>query len=208
MKIDDELKELTETLAQMRKREKIPASRRRGVIRARLLEKYSMIQLTTFHTRIGWIGVAYNERGIVALRLPRDSRDESLASLQREFKDATIVDRAPDEIAREMTEYAAGQRRKFDLKLDWSSLRPFQRAVLEAANKIPFGETRTYAWVAQQIGNPKASRAVGRALATNPIPIILPCHRVLGSDGGLHGYGGGLPMKAKLLRLEGATLDL
>jgi methylated-DNA-[protein]-cysteine S-methyltransferase len=208
MKIDDELKELGRTLEQMRKREKIPASRRRGAIRAQLLEKYSMIQLTTFHTRIGWIGVAYSERGIVALHLPRGSRDESLANLRREFSDATLVDQAPDEIAREMTEYAEGQRRKFDLKLDWSALKPFQRAVLQAANTIPFGETRTYGWVAKQIGKPKASRAVGRALATNPIPIILPCHRVLGSDGGLHGYAGGLPMKAKLLRLEGAVLNL
>jgi len=208
MKIDDELKDLGQTLEKMRHREKIPASRQRGMIRAQLLEKYAMIQLTTFHTRIGWIGVAYSERGIVALHLPRGSRDESLTSLQREFKEAPVVDQAPVEIAREMTEYAEGHRRKFDLKLDWSSLKPFQRAVLEAANTIPFGETRTYGWVAKQIGMPKASRAVGRALATNPIPIILPCHRVLGSDGGLHGYAGGLPMKAQLLRLEGAALNL
>ncbi len=207
MKIDNEMKKLTETLAQMRQREKIPASQHRGAIRAQLLEKYSMIQLSTFHTPIGWIGVAYSERGIVALRLPRASRDESLASLHREFADAPVIDQPPDEIAREMIEYAKGQRRKFDLKLDWSSLKPFQRAVLETANKIPFGETRTYGWVARQIGKPKASRAVGRALATNPIPIILPCHRVLGSDGSLHGYAGGLPMKAKLLRLEGVRVS-
>ncbi len=208
MKMDNEFKELERTLAKMREHEKIPASRRRGAIRAQLLEKHTMIQLTIFHTRIGWIGVAYSERGIVSLHLPRDSRSEALANLQREFADAPVVDQAPDEIAREMIEYAEGQRRKFDLKLDWSVLKPFQRAVLEAANTIPFGETRTYGWIAKQIGMPKASRAVGRALATNPIPIILPCHRVLGSDGGLHGYGGGLPMKAKLLRLEGATLNL
>ncbi len=208
MKIDSELKELEQTLTRMKKREKIPASRRRGEIRAQLLGKYSMIKLSAFRTRIGWIGVAYNERGIVTLRLPRNSREESLKSLQQDFANAQVVTKAPDQILRELTEYTEGRRRTFDLKLDWSSLKPFQRAVLQAANKIPFGETRSYGWIAQQIGNPAACRAVGRALATNPIPIILPCHRVLASDGSLHGYGGGLPMKAKLLKLEGASLNL
>ena len=208
MKIENEFNPLTATLKKMRAAEKIPTPTRRASIRARLVEKFTPIHLTAFRTQIGWIGVAYSERGIVALKLPRGSRAESLASLQDEYSDAITIDPAPDDIACEMIEYAKGQRRKFDLKLDWSACKPFQRAVLQAANKIPFGETRSYGWVAQQIGKPKASRAVGRALATNPIPIILPCHRVIGSDGGLHGYGGGLPLKAKLLRLEGAILNL
>ncbi|MBI4787571.1 MAG: MGMT family protein [Chloroflexi bacterium] len=87
-------------------------------------------------------------------------------------------------------------------------LKPFQRAVLIAISKIPFGETRSYGWVAREIGQPNAARAVGQALHTNPIPIIIPCHRVIASDGSLGGYGGGLPMKAKLLQLEGAALNL
>ena len=204
MKIEGDLTELEQTLTRIKRREKIPAPLRRAEIRMWLVNKYSSIKLSTFRTRIGWIGVAYNERGIVTLRLPRHSRAESLASLQHDFVHAQVVAKAPDKILREISEYAAGQRRTFDLKLDWSSLKPFQRAVLEAANKIPFGETRSYAWIAQQIGKPAACRAVGRALATNPIPIILPCHRVLASDGSLHGYGGGLPLKARLLKLEGA----
>lgn len=208
MKMEDNLKGLTRALERMREREKIPAARRRGSIRAQLVEGYAMIQLAVFNTRIGWLGVAYSERGIVALHLPCNSRDQALASLQRDFADTPVVDQPPDAIARELIEYADGQRRTFELKLDWSSLKPFQRAVLQATHKIPFGETRTYGWVAQQIGKPTAARAVGRALATNPIPIILPCHRVLGSDGGLHGYAGGLAMKAKLLQLEGALLNL
>lgn len=207
MKIEGDLKELEQMLVRMKKRERIPVSQRRGEIRVRLLNNYLTIKLSTFRTRIGWIGVAYNERGIVTLRLPRNSRDESLRSLLQDFANAQVVAQAPDKILREITEYAEGRRRKFDLKLDWSSLKPFQRAVLEAANKIPFGETRSYGWIAQQIGNPAACRAVGRALATNPIPIILPCHRVLASDGSLHGYGGGLPLKAKLLKLEGVTVN-
>ncbi|MBI5029410.1 MAG: methylated-DNA--[protein]-cysteine S-methyltransferase [Chloroflexi bacterium] len=208
MKIEDDLKELERTLTRMKRREKIPVSLRREEIRLRLVPKYSTIKLSTFRTRIGWIGVAFNERGIVALKLPRGSRAESMSSLKSEFVDAEILAQPPDKILREITEYVEGRRRTFDLKLDWSSLKPFQRAVLEAANKIPFGETRSYAWIAQQIGNPRASRAVGQALGANPIPIILPCHRIIASNGSLGGYGGGLPLKVKLLKLEGAILNL
>ena len=126
--------------------------------------------------------------------------------LQREYPQGVWREGAPAEMLRELKEYAEGRRRAFELPLDWSSIKPFQRAVLKATSTIPFGETRSYGWVAHKIGKPRAFRAVGHALATNPIPIILPCHRVIGSDGGLHGYGGGLPMKAMLLKLEGAVL--
>jgi len=136
--------------------------------------------------------------------LPRHSRAQTLADLQSDFPRGVLVKEPPPAIARELIEYVEGRRNRFDLKLDWSSIKPFQRAVLQAAHKIPFGETRTYGWVARAIGKSQASRAVGRALATNPIPIILPCHRVLASDGGLHGYAGGLSLKKKLLQLEGA----
>jgi methylated-DNA-[protein]-cysteine S-methyltransferase len=78
--------------------------------------------------------------------------------------------------------------------------------VLAAISKIPFGETRSYGWVARAIGKPGAARAVGQALHTNPVPIIIPCHRIVASDGSLGGYGGGLPMKIKLLRLEGVAV--
>jgi methylated-DNA-[protein]-cysteine S-methyltransferase len=117
-----------------------------------------------------------------------------------------LQNHAPSEMLRELREYAAGRRRAFDLPLDWSSIKPFQRAVLKAASHIPFGETRSYGWIAQKIGKPRAARAVGQALGANPIPIILPCHRVIASSGKLGGYGGGLPMKVMLLKLEGATL--
>lgn len=205
--IENEFKNLTRNLHKVREREYIPASLRRAAIRANLLKGFTTMQLTAFHTRIGWIGVAFSERGLAALKLPRASRAAALADLQHEFSDAPVVEHAPDEITRELREYAEGQRRQFDLALDWSLVKPFQRAVLETANRIPFGETRSYGWIAKQIGKPQASRAVGRALGANPIPIILPCHRVIGSDGGLHGYGGGLPLKAKLLRLEGVAVS-
>jgi methylated-DNA-[protein]-cysteine S-methyltransferase len=88
--------------------------------------------------------------------------------------------------------------------IDWNGLSGFRRAVMEEALRIPRGETRTYGWLAERVGRPRAARAVGRVMATNPLPIVVPCHRVIGSDGSLRGYGAGLPMKAALLRAEGA----
>lgn len=164
------------------------------------------MHLAIFETRLGWIGIAFSERGLAGVQL-HATRARTRAQLQRAFPDATLVDAAPAHWTRELVEYAEGKRRAFTLPLDWSRLTPFQRKVLGATAQIPFGETRTYAWVARKIGQPRAARAVGRALATNPIAIVLPCHRVLGSDGSLHGYGGGLPLKKKLLELEGAQGD-
>ena len=88
--------------------------------------------------------------------------------------------------------------------IDWAGVSGFRRAVLEETMRIPAGETRSYGWLARKVGRPRAGRAVGRVMATNPLPIVVPCHRVVGSDGSLHGYGGGLDVKAELLRLEGA----
>jgi len=112
-----------------------------------------------------------------------------------------------DGILRQVGEYLKGKRRDFDLDIDWPVLASdFQRAALRVVFSIPYGQTRTYADVAAQIGHPLAYRAVGRANATNPMPLIIPCHRVVGTDGKLHGYGGkgGLKTKAWLLKMEGA----
>ena len=193
-------------LTALRQRERIPTSTRRAAIRARLLERFNEMNLAVFETQIGWVGVAFSERGLAGIQLPRATRAQTLANLQRDFPKAAVVADAPLEIARELREYAEGTRRQFTLPLDLSAVKPFQRTVLQVADSIKYGETRSYGWIARAIGKPRAARAVGRALATNPIPIILPCHRVLGSDGGLHGYGGGLPLKRKLLELEGALL--
>jgi methylated-DNA-[protein]-cysteine S-methyltransferase len=112
------------------------------------------------------------------------------------------------EAMKQVKEYLEGQRTKFDLPLDMSALSEFQRRVLTIALKIPRGQYLTYGDVAKAIGKPQASRAVGQALGHNPVPIVIPCHRVLGSDGSLHGYsgGGGLQTKAWLLQLEGASI--
>jgi len=105
----------------------------------------------------------------------------------------------------ELFEYLEGRRSFFSVPVDFSTMPSFQREVLERTYRIPFGETRSYARIAREIGNPRAVRAVGTALGRNPVPIIVPCHRVLRSDGSLGGYGLGLPLKIRLLGLERAT---
>lgn len=119
---------------------------------------------------------------------------------------ATVGTQDPGEhlgaITQQLDEYFSGQRTTFDMKTDLSETTDFRRAVLEHLTTIPYGETRTYTQVAEAVGRPRAVRAVGSACATNPVPIVIPCHRVLRSDGSLGGYAGGLDMKRTLLELE------
>ena len=113
--------------------------------------------------------------------------------------------RLADQARKEIHEYLRGERAFFGVSVDLSRVPDFQRRVLEAARQIPFGEARPYAWVAEQIGRPRAARAVGTALARNPVPLIVPCHRVWRSDGGLGGYLFGTDVKSRLLALERGT---
>jgi methylated-DNA-[protein]-cysteine S-methyltransferase len=108
-------------------------------------------------------------------------------------------------VRRQLEEYFAGSRQEFDLPLSPRGT-PFERSVWEELRRIPFGETRSYADVARALGKPAATRAVGRANGANPIPIVVPCHRVIGSNGSLTGFGGGLDAKARLLEIEGLSL--
>lgn len=151
---------------------------------------------------IGTLLIAVSEAGLCEITFTPDEQHllDRLDPLAHVERDRTKVAKA----RRELEEYFTGKRTVFDLPIDWSRIKPFQRAVLQAALAIPIGTVLTYQQVAQAIGKPKASRAVGQALARNPIPIVLPCHRVLGSDGSLHGYAGGLERKRILLELEGA----
>ncbi len=110
--------------------------------------------------------------------------------------------------AKELREYLNNKRTTFTIPIDWTPFTPFQREALQAVFRIPYGETRTYIDIAREINRPHAYRAVGAANGMNPMPIIVPCHRVIGMDGKLHGYGGGdgLPTKEWLLKLEGAVI--
>ncbi len=111
-----------------------------------------------------------------------------------------------DAVRRELEEYFAGERRAFDLPLDLTLAAPFGREVLRACARIPFGATSSYGAVAADAGRPRASRATGNALGANPVPIVVPCHRVLRTGGGIGGYTGGLEVKQHLLTLEGVLL--
>jgi len=160
-------------------------------------------------TPLGDIWVAVSENGLVAVDFP-STQDVFTVRLQNQR--AGKVEFAPEKVfavVEQLREYAAGERRSFDLAIDWSILRAFQRKALQATYEIPYGETRTYMEIAEQIGHPRAARAVGRAEATNPMPIVLPCHRVVGSDRKLHGYGAGAGLETKtwLLRLERALIS-
>ena len=162
----------------------------------------------TERTPLGVLWVAVTERGLAAVEWDSAKQDFD-AYLTKRLKRPAIL--SPEQTCLpllELTSYLRGDHRAFSFPIDWSLLRPFQRAVLQAIYAIPYGETRTYAEIAAQIGRVHAYRAVGRANATNPMPLVIPCHRVIGTDGKLHGYGGGEGLKTKewLLRLEGAVV--
>jgi methylated-DNA-[protein]-cysteine S-methyltransferase len=140
----------------------------------------------------------------VAGRQPRDPRD-IVAAMGKRGIDVVEDAARTTELRRQLAEYFAGERREFALRLAPEGT-PFERSVWDELLAIPFGETRSYGEIAQAIGRPGAARAVGRANGANPIPIVVPCHRVIGANGSLTGFGGGLAAKSHLLELEGLRL--
>jgi methylated-DNA-[protein]-cysteine S-methyltransferase len=157
-------------------------------------------------TPIGPLTLAATGSGVVKIAFGADESalDELAATVSPRL---VRLPRRLDELRRELDEYFAGHRRDFDVALDRRLSRGYRLSVLKELSRVPFGETVTYKDLAQRTGHPKASRAVGTAMATNPIPIVVPCHRVLRTGGALGGYGGGLDTKAWLLRHEGALLS-
>ena len=160
------------------------------------------------NTYLGDIWTAQSVSGLVAIDL---WGDQAIFAEQVYKLTGLQADYAPEhlsEITRQLAEYLDGERRRFEVEIDWSVMTPFQQDVLQIVCDIEYGRTRTYGDIARQLGKPQAMPAVGRANATNPIPIVIPCHRVLGADGRLQGYSapGGIETKARLLRLEGSWL--
>jgi methylated-DNA-[protein]-cysteine S-methyltransferase len=155
---------------------------------------------------VGELLVAATPRGVVRISyLDWFSEDETLQDLAARVSPRVLEAPARlDALRRELDEYFAGGRRRFDVKTDRALLGPFQRKVLSRTSRIPYGKVSSYSQVAAATGSPRASRAAGNALARNPIPIVIPCHRVLRAGGGLGGYAGGLDRKTQLLELEGA----
>jgi methylated-DNA-[protein]-cysteine S-methyltransferase len=158
---------------------------------------------------VGPLCLAMTERGLA--RLEFCEREEDFLTRLRQERRVEIL-REPERarpVLAQLADYLAGQRQFFDLKVDLRGRTEFQRQVLEGASRIPRGRVTTYGELARRIGRPGAARAVGQALGGNPVPIVIPCHRVLGGDGSLHGYSGGAGTRTKewLLRLEEARLS-
>jgi methylated-DNA-[protein]-cysteine S-methyltransferase len=157
-------------------------------------------------TPVGPLMLAATSAGVVRIGFGQEER--VLDELASEVSPRVVhLPGRLDEVRRELEEYFAGRRRSFDVPVDRRLSRGYRRTVLEALSReVPYGQTVSYKELAERTGNPKASRAVGSAMATNPIPIVVPCHRVLRTGGTLGGYGGGLDTKVWLLRHEGALL--
>ena len=184
-----------------------------------------------FATRWGWMGLAASGKGVRAIVLPKSSRqavERALAKRpgskfevrslgnggragQREEQNpqprTSNLERVLREAQQQLHAYLAGASRTLDFPVDLSSGTPFQRRVWRTALRIPYGRARSYQWIASKVGANRAARAVGGALGANPVPLIVPCHRVVAHDASLGGFSGGLPVKRRLLDLEG-TLPL
>ncbi len=167
------------------------AAQREGLVDAR----YDIVA-----SPVGDLFVASTPRGLCRISFTVEGSDEAVA---RVFG-ARVLRMPLDEVRRELDEYFEGRRREFDLPIDLR-VAPFHQAVLAELARVPYGRTDTYGHLAALVGRPSAARAVGTVMNRNPIPIVLPCHRIVGANGSLTGYGGGLPAKKLLLELEGAN---
>ena len=162
------------------------------------------VAYATLDTPVGRILLARTRRGLVQLSYLDGDEDSVLETLAGRISPRVLA--APqrlDQPRRELDDYFDGRRRRFETPIDWQLSRGFTRRVLRATARIPYGSVSTYKRVATQAGSPSAFRAAGNALGVNPLPIIVPCHRVLHADGGLGGYTGGLERKRLLLAVEG-----
>ena len=163
------------------------------------------LEYITFNTKMGWVGVLGSAKGLLCFALPQSSAQEARRLLGDSVNQATLSPRRFEDLMERLRAYFSGHKVDFPDELDLSAATAFQCQVWEITRLIPYGETRSYAWVAEQIKRPKAARAVGQALGRNPLPVIVPCHRVLNTDGKLGGFSEGLEMKRQLLFLESSA---
>jgi methylated-DNA-[protein]-cysteine S-methyltransferase len=162
---------------------------------------------TVIHTPLGWVAAAAREGKLVAVSLPAGTGAEARAALPAGAQLVT-GDELLSRFGADLQRYGGGER--VDLSrypVDLAGLPDFLRRALLAAREVPYGEVRTYQWVAERAGNPRAARAAGQAMHANPLPLVIPCHRIVGSSGRLTGFGGGLAMKQALLVMEGVACD-
>lgn len=160
------------------------------------------LHYATFRTNMGWAGVLGSKHGVLATTLPQSSAQKAREQLGDGVTYASWSPDAFKDLINRLSAYFYGAEVSFPDKLDLSQATPFQRQVWEITRLIPYGETRSYGWVAEQLDKPAALRAVGQALGKNPLPVIIPCHRVVATSGRLGGFSGGAEMKQRLLSLE------
>ena len=176
----------------------------------RLTPDAARLMACVFRTPWGWMGVSETTKGIDAVVLPKASRQAVLSELglsSAELPEGRISPRLREAQA-QLTGYLAGMRRSFDLSLDLSRGTSFQQKVWQTLQGISYGKLRSYQWVALRVGGRQYARAVGNAVGANPMPIVIPCHRIVAQDASLGGFSGGLPTKRKLLTLEGTLADI
>jgi O-6-methylguanine DNA methyltransferase len=165
-----------------------------------------------FHTRLGWSAAAWTSQGLSGLALPRKNREKVLRALHGSLPHLSAkfwekpLDSVPKAVRIQARKALNGRRFQFS-KFDISFLTLFQQKILRATSQIPWGQVRSYAWVAKKAGCSKGFRAAGQALNRNPIPIFIPCHRVIAAGGRIGGFGAGLEWKKRLLLLEGVTVN-
>jgi len=157
---------------------------------------------TLVDTILGWMGLLGSSAGLRRIVLPQPSPESARASLTQYSTKASPEASPFGDLPQRLRQFLEGKAVDFPDKLDFANSTPFQQAVWQVTHAIPYGETRSYACIARQTGKPHAARAVGQAMARNPLPIIVPCHRVIASSGNLQGFGGGLEMKRYLLEME------
>ncbi|TAK59958.1 MAG: methylated-DNA--[protein]-cysteine S-methyltransferase [Bacteroidetes bacterium] len=165
------------------------------------------VYCTSFESRIGKIYVASTDEGVCKISVPRESRKDFIGWIEQHFDLETVVDNRSrnKDVIDQLNRYFNGKLAKFNLGIDLMGT-PFQIRVWKELLKVEYGTTITYKQLAKRVKTPQAFQAVGRANASNPLPVIIPCHRVLGSNGSLVGYGAGIKTKEFLLRLEGAIM--
>ena len=174
-----------------------------------------------FESSWGWAGLAATDQGRCLVILPRRSRQEAQRATVWELRQGGFTEESPEasaqrsdahrwvkEAVEQVRRYLNGTARTLELRLDLRGGTPFQRKVWRLATRIPYGRVRSYGWLAARLGGRRYARAVGLALGANPIPLIVPCHRIVSHNGSLGGFSGGLPIKLKLLALEGSLAQL
>lgn len=161
------------------------------------------IRYNDLMTPVGRLFVASSEKGLMRILFPAEEGADPLATLRNESPDADLMEGQGENepVCRQLEEYFEETRTEFQIPLDLRGTQ-FQKTVWNAVTRVPYGQTRSYAQIAGDIGNPGSVRAVGAANGANPVPIVIPCHRILGADGSLTGYGGGIRVKRSLLVLE------